>query len=123
MRKYEKKGILAGIFVIILCFFIAIFTATYLIIPKDTFDKDIKNYYIESAIVYFSEYKSEIKISIDKLIKKGYAEKKSEMDSYLCDYESSYLTKDNNSISLNLSCEKYTKEYKVILNEENGYDY
>lgn len=113
MRKDEKKGLKQGIFVIICCIVISIACAIYIIKPRDTYEVSIKNYYLDASIEYFKANDTN-KVTLDYLVKKGYADRKEEFET--CDYKTSLLVKKYNTITLILNCKKFTEEYKVVIN-------
>lgn len=117
MTKYEKKGLIIGILTLLICIIFSIFFAFYLLIPKDKINKSIKNYYIDSFIFYYLDNEDET-VTLDDLIKKGYAKKHEELTKNSCDYKTSYINKENKIITLNLKCKIYTKEYKIVFTEE-----
>lgn len=117
MSKKEIKSLTLGIIVFIICLFVSIFFAFYLIIPKDKLNVEIKKYYISASLNYFSDNK-ENEISIDNLIKKGYAKKQKEFEEYMCEYKTSYIYKENSILTLKLDCKNYTNNYKIVKTED-----
>lgn len=112
MSKKEIKYLTLGIIVFIICLFISIFFALYLLIPKDKLNTEIKKYYIEASLDYFNNNELN-EISIDNLIKKGYAKRQKKFEEYMCDYKTSNIYKEDKILTIKFDCKNYTKDYKI----------
>lgn len=112
MRSKDKKMLYLGFFILVICLIIGFSLSFYMVIPKDELNNDIKNYYIKQAIIYFKDENKNI-VSINSLIKGGYATQKKEFKDYGCKSNTSYIKKENNIIILHTDCDKYTKDFKI----------
>ncbi|MBQ3142054.1 MAG: hypothetical protein IJB82_00940 [Bacilli bacterium] len=121
MRKDEKKGLVFGFFTLIIILYISIFISFYLLLPKDKLSKDIKDYYLKSSISYF-EKEAKNSVSLDLLIKKGYAKKKQELKDYKCNYKESELIKDKDLITLKLNCKNHTNDITIKIKGDEKND-
>lgn len=117
MNKKEIISLTLGIIIFIICLLISIFFAFYLLIPKDKLNIEIKKYYMSASLDYFND-NNENEISIDDLIKKGYAKKQKKFEEYMCEYKTSNIYKENNILTLKLTCKNHTNNYKIVKMED-----
>jgi hypothetical protein len=88
--------------------------SAYAIASKDNLDDDLKGYYINCSFDYFDDYEKDNQISIERLIKKGYAQRNEKLSTENCNISNSIITKNDNVYSIDIICKEYTSSLKVI---------
>ena len=110
--KTKIKIVLISILVVSICAFVSLKLANYLLIPQDKITNDTKEYYILSSSEYFKD-KTLAYISIENLIKSGYAEEKRDIINNQCDVKNSFISKQNDTYYLTINCDNFISDLKI----------
>lgn len=118
MSEKNMKYLTTALSIIFVLLVITPLSIAYSFEPKDNLDNEIKEYYLNKSFDFFDTFKKENTISIETLIKKGYAERFDELEKEKCNTSNSLIQKKDNIYSIDIICDNYTSSLKIMRKEK-----
>ncbi len=113
-----SKNLIISLSCIFMCICASFLVVLYVLAPKMEINKKTKEYYITASIDYFKENIDMSKVTIDTLIKTGYAEYIDDLKYSSCKRKESDIIKNGNKYEITFYCDGYKTNYAVFANKE-----